>query len=66
MPVLVGEAEAALELGRALEERGVLAVAIRPPTVPAWTSRIRFSLMATHDDRDLERAVRAVASAFES
>ena len=62
VPVLVGEAEAALALSRELEERGVLAVAIRPPTVPPGTSRVRFSLMATHDDADLERALDAIGS----
>jgi 8-amino-7-oxononanoate synthase len=62
VPVLVREAEAALALSRGLEERGVLAVAIRPPTVPPGTSRIRFSLMATHDDADLERALDAIGS----
>src|SRR5439155_26291870 len=62
VPVLVGEAEAALTLSRGLEERGVLAVAIRPPTVPAGTARLRFSLTATHEDGDLERALDAVGS----
>ena len=61
VPALVGSSERALELARALEERGVLAVAIRPPTVPAGQARIRFSLMATHDDADLELALEALA-----
>ena len=61
VPALVGSSERALELARALEERGVLAVAIRPPTVPAGGERIRFSLMATHKDGDLELALEALA-----
>jgi 8-amino-7-oxononanoate synthase len=61
IPALVGPSERALELARALEERGVLAVAIRPPTVPAGQARIRFSLMATHTDEDLELALEALA-----
>ncbi|MGA9761854.1 MAG: 8-amino-7-oxononanoate synthase [Gaiellaceae bacterium] len=62
IPALVGPSERALELAAALEERGVLAVAIRPPTVPAGQARIRFSLMATHDDADLELALEALAA----
>src|SRR5436305_1429564 len=63
VPVRVGEPERALALSAELEERGVLCVAIRPPTVPPRTSRLRFSLMATHDDADLEQALNAVADA---
>jgi len=63
IPALVGSSERALELARSLEKRGVLAVAIRPPTVPAGQARIRFSLMATHSDEDLELALEALAGA---
>ncbi len=63
VPALVGSSERALELAHALEERGVLAVAIRPPTVPAGQARIRFSLLATHSDADLELALEALAAA---
>jgi 8-amino-7-oxononanoate synthase len=62
VPVLVGEPEEALAFSTALEQRGVLGVAVRPPTVPPGSARIRFSLMATHDDGDLERALDAVGS----
>ena len=61
IPALVGSSERALELARSLEERGVLAVAIRPPTVSAGQARIRFSVMATHDDADLGLALEALA-----
>ena len=59
----MGSSERALELAQELEKRGVLAVAIRPPTVPAGQARIRFSLMATHADDDLELALEALANA---
>jgi 8-amino-7-oxononanoate synthase len=63
VPAIVGPSERALELAEALVERGVLAVAIRPPTVPAGKARVRFSLMATHEDADLELALGALADA---
>jgi 8-amino-7-oxononanoate synthase len=50
----------------ALEERGVLAVGIRPPTVPPGTARLRFSLMATHDEGELDRAVEALAEVVQA
>ncbi|MGD0167255.1 MAG: 8-amino-7-oxononanoate synthase [Gaiellaceae bacterium] len=62
VPAIVCSSGRALELAKALEERGVLAVAIRPPTVPAGRARIRFSLMATHADEDLELALEALAN----
>jgi 8-amino-7-oxononanoate synthase len=61
VPLLVGESEAALVLAEALEDAGVLAVAIRPPTVPPGTARLRFSLTILHDDTELDRALEAIA-----
>jgi 8-amino-7-oxononanoate synthase len=60
VPVVVGENERALAFARALEERGVLAVAIRPPTVPAGTARIRFSLTSAHTAEHLDSALAAI------
>lgn len=56
IPLLIGDNERALRYSRKLEERGVAAVAIRPPTVPAGTARIRFTVMATHTIEELEWA----------
>lgn len=48
IPVIVGGTEETLALSQKLYDAGILAVAIRPPTVPEGTSRIRFSVMAEH------------------
>ncbi|WP_297160528.1 8-amino-7-oxononanoate synthase [Thermogemmatispora sp.] len=61
VPVLVGEAGQALKMAERLQERGVLAVAIRPPTVPAGMARIRASVMAVHERSDLDFALEAFA-----
>lgn len=53
VPLVVGEAEKALALSRRLEEHGILAAAIRPPTVPPGSSRLRLALRATHDMADI-------------
>jgi 8-amino-7-oxononanoate synthase len=53
IPLIVGSAESAVELAARLEGDGVLAPAIRPPTVPAGRARIRISLRADHRDEDV-------------
>ncbi len=60
VPILVGEAERALEASRVLEERGYLVTAIRPPTVPAGTARLRFTFTASHRDDDVDRVAEIV------
>ncbi|MFE1601994.1 aminotransferase class I/II-fold pyridoxal phosphate-dependent enzyme [Methylobacterium sp. ID0610] len=60
VPVLIGEAPAALALSRALEERGFLVVAIRPPTVPAGTARLRVAFSAAHDEAEVDALAQAL------
>jgi 8-amino-7-oxononanoate synthase len=55
VPVLLGEAEAALKASRLLEDHGFLVVAIRPPTVPAGTARLRLTFTAQHPEDEVER-----------
>jgi 8-amino-7-oxononanoate synthase len=54
VPAAIGTAEATLEASRRLEAAGFLAIAIRPPTVPANTSRIRFALSAAHETAEID------------
>ncbi len=55
VPVVIGAAEAAVEASRLLEGEGFLAVAIRPPTVPEGTARLRFTFTASHTEADVAR-----------
>ena len=62
-PLLLGDAERALRASRLLQERGFLVPAIRPPTVPEGTSRLRLTVMANHRADDLQRAARVIGRA---
>jgi 8-amino-7-oxononanoate synthase len=55
VPVILGEAAAALAAARMLEAEGFLVVPIRPPTVPAGTARLRFAFTSRHEDADIAR-----------
>jgi 8-amino-7-oxononanoate synthase len=60
VPVLVGENARTLECARRLRERGLLAMAFRPPTVTPGRARVRFSLSAAHAREDLAAARQAI------
>ena len=64
VPVLVGDNARALAAMRQLLDRDVLAVAIRPPSVPAGTARLRATVMATHTDADIDHAIDAFTGAL--
>lgn len=61
VPLVLGEAARAAAVSAALEAAGILAVAIRPPTVPPGTARLRLALSAVHTDADLDRLLSALA-----
>jgi len=63
VPVLVGEASAAIAMAERLRAAGVLVPAIRPPSVPEGTARLRATTMATHTDSQIEFALDAFARA---
>ena len=60
-PLLVGEAACAVDLSERLRERGFLIGAIRPPTVPAGTSRLRITLSAAHSAEQVDRLLEQLA-----
>lgn len=62
-PVLIGDREHAVALDHALTKRGIVARAVRPPTVPAGESRIRVAPMATHTTADIDGCIDAFVDA---
>ena len=62
-PLLVGASEDALRLSEALYNEGILAVAIRPPTVPAGSARLRITLTAKHSERDVDTLLQVLDQA---
>jgi len=66
IPILIGDAEAALRLSEALLSYGVYAPAIRPPTVPAGTSRIRLSVTAGHTPAQIDHLLEVLQKICES
>jgi glycine C-acetyltransferase/8-amino-7-oxononanoate synthase len=63
VPLIVGDATLAMRVCEAAIERGVFAQAIRPPTVPEGTSRLRLALMASHTKNELREAARELGRA---
>ena len=63
VPLVVGEAALAMRICELALERGVFAQAIRPPTVPEGTSRLRLAVMASHTREELREAARVLGRA---
>ena len=59
-PLLIGEETAALAISKGLRERGIMVSAIRPPTVPTGTSRLRVTLTASHTRQDIDLLIAAL------
>jgi 8-amino-7-oxononanoate synthase len=64
VPVRFGEAEVAMRVSRTLAEQGFLVTAIRPPTVPEGTARLRFTFSARHNEADIRRLAALVLKAL--
>ena len=60
VPILIGAADKALKASQDLENQGFLVVAIRPPTVPKDTARLRVAFTAAHSDEDIARLAAAI------
>jgi 8-amino-7-oxononanoate synthase len=61
VPVILGDESRAVAVSRSLEERGLLVAAIRPPTVPAGTARLRVTLSAAHEEAQVDTLIAALA-----
>ena len=59
-PIIVGDNQRTLQLAASLRERGLWVTAIRPPTVPAGSARLRITLTAAHDDADIDALLEAL------
>jgi 8-amino-7-oxononanoate synthase len=66
IPLVIGEAQLAMRICEAALTRGVFAQAIRPPTVPDLTSRLRLAVMASHREDELRAAARTLGQAARS
>jgi 8-amino-7-oxononanoate synthase len=66
VPLIVGDAELAGRMCDAALARGVFTQAVRPPTVPAMTARLRLAVMATHREEELVEATRTLAAVARS
>jgi 8-amino-7-oxononanoate synthase len=63
-PLVVGAAAAAMSLSEALRDEGILVTAIRPPTVPDGTARLRITFSAAHTEAQVDRLLDGLESAF--
>ena len=61
-PLIIGAARRALEISQELMDRGILVTAIRPPTVPEHTARLRITMSAAHKDAHIDRLLDALAA----
>lgn len=63
-PILIGDAGRALQLSHLLRERGLLVTAIRPPTVPAGSARLRVTLCTAHSSAQVQQLLDALAECY--
>ena len=59
-PIMIGNNAIAIQVSQALEEKGILVTAIRPPTVPKNTARLRITFSAEHTEKDIVQLLSAL------
>jgi 8-amino-7-oxononanoate synthase len=62
IPILIGDVDRATRIAESLRDEGIIAVGIRPPTVPEGTARLRLSVTLAHTEEDLQRAAGIITS----
>lgn len=65
-PILVGEAQDALNMSEALKQQGIMVTAIRPPTVPQGTARLRVTLSAAHTEQQVNQLLNALENVLKN
>jgi len=65
IPVILGSESKAIEISEKLQQNGLLVPAIRPPTVPRGTSRLRITLSCEHTDQQVERLLDVLSKTLE-
>ena len=63
-PVLIGDDQRAIKIGKALEQHGILVGVIRPPTVPAGSARLRITFSANHSEQQVTRLLDALEAVY--
>ncbi len=63
-PILIGDVQQAIKIGKALEEKGILVGVIRPPTVPEGSARLRITLSANHSEQHITQLLDALEVAY--
>jgi hypothetical protein len=66
LPLVVGDADDAVRVCERALEKGIFAQAIRPPTVPEGSSRLRLAVMASHTRAELQEAARILAASMQA
>ena len=61
-PLLIGDEQTALAASSFLQQQGILVLAIRPPTVPDGSSRLRFTITTAHETSSINRLIDVLAS----
>jgi 8-amino-7-oxononanoate synthase len=59
-PIMIGESDKAMQISKALEDDGIFISAIRPPTVPQGSARLRVTLSASHTEQQVERLLQSL------